>query len=51
MTEGSLCLADGTGVVIDVRADGRIEPQDAEAFEVLPQACARPVRASRTCMT
>jgi hypothetical protein len=27
-------LADGTGVVIDVRADDRIEPRDAEAFEI-----------------
>jgi hypothetical protein len=32
-------LADGTGVVIDVRADGRIEPRDAEAFEVTARAC------------
>jgi hypothetical protein len=27
-------LADGTGVVIDVRPDDRIEPRDAEAFAV-----------------
>jgi hypothetical protein len=33
-------LAGGTGVVIDVRADDRIEPQDAEAFEVTARACA-----------
>jgi hypothetical protein len=33
-------LADGTGVVIDVRADDRIEPEDAEAFEVTAGACA-----------
>jgi hypothetical protein len=32
-------LADGTGVVIDVRADDRIEPGDAEAFEVTARAC------------
>ena len=32
-------LADGTGVVIDVRADDRIEPDDAEAFEVTARAC------------
>jgi hypothetical protein len=32
-------LADGTGVVIDVRADDRIGPQDAEAFQVTAQAC------------
>ena len=32
-------LADGTGVVIDVRADERIEPRDAEAFEVTARAC------------
>jgi hypothetical protein len=31
---------DGTGVVIDVRADDRIEPTDAEAFEVTELACA-----------
>lgn len=33
-------LAGGTGVVIDVRADDRIEPEDAEAFEVTAGACA-----------
>ena len=33
-------LAGGTGVVIDVRADDRIEPADAEAFEVTARACA-----------
>jgi hypothetical protein len=32
-------LAGGTGVVIDVRADDRIEPRDAEAFEVTASAC------------
>jgi hypothetical protein len=32
-------LADGTGVVVDVRADDRIGPQDAEAFEVTAWAC------------
>lgn len=32
-------LTDGTGVVIDVRADDRIEPADAEAFEVTASAC------------
>ena len=32
-------LADGTGVVIDVRADDRIEPRDAEAFEATALAC------------
>ena len=32
-------LADGTGMVIDVRADDRIEPRDAEAFEVTARAC------------
>jgi hypothetical protein len=32
-------LADGTGLVIDVRADDRIEPRDAEAFEVTARAC------------
>jgi hypothetical protein len=32
-------LADGTAVVIDVRADDRIEPRDAEAFEVTARAC------------
>lgn len=29
----------GTGVVIDVRADDRIEPRDAEAFEITALAC------------
>jgi hypothetical protein len=33
-------LADGTGVVIDVRPDDRIGPRDAEAFEVTTLACA-----------
>jgi hypothetical protein len=33
-------LADGTGVVIDVRADDRIGPEDAEAFEATARACA-----------
>ncbi len=32
-------LADGTGVVIDVRADDRIGRQDAEAFDVTARAC------------
>lgn len=32
-------LADGTAVVIDVRADDRIEPRDAEAFEATAAAC------------
>lgn len=32
-------LASGAGVVIDVRADDRIEPADAEAFEVTARAC------------
>lgn len=32
-------LADGTGVVIDVRADDRIGPGDAEAFGVTARAC------------
>ncbi len=32
-------LAGGTGVVIDVRADDRIEPADAEAFDVTARAC------------
>ena len=34
-------LADGTGVVIDVRADDRIEPVDAEAFDAMARACAQ----------
>jgi hypothetical protein len=33
-------LRDGTGVVIDVRDDDRIEPEDAEAFAATAQACA-----------
>ncbi|WP_327418083.1 TnsA-like heteromeric transposase endonuclease subunit [Streptomyces sp. NBC_01233] len=33
--------ADGSAVVIDVRADERIEPKDAEAFEVTQFACAQ----------
>lgn len=32
-------LADGTGVVIDVRADDRIKPKDAEAFAATASAC------------
>jgi hypothetical protein len=32
-------LADGTGVVIDVRPDDRIEPRDAEAFAATGRAC------------
>lgn len=32
-------LADGTGLVIDVRAAERIEPRDAEAFELTRRAC------------
>ncbi len=32
-------LADGTGVVIDVRPDDRIEPRDAEAFAATERAC------------
>lgn len=31
---------DGAGVVIDVRADDRIEPEDAEAFAMTARACA-----------
>ena len=31
--------ADGTGVVLDVRADDRIEPRDAQAFEATRRAC------------
>lgn len=34
-------LRDGTGVVIDVRADERIEPDDAAAFAATARACAR----------
>jgi hypothetical protein len=33
-------LRDGTGVVIDVRDDDRIEPEDAEAFAATERACA-----------
>jgi hypothetical protein len=33
-------LSDGTGLVIDVRDDGRIEPEDAEAFAATARACA-----------
>jgi hypothetical protein len=33
-------LSDGSGVVIDVRQDGRIEPADAAKFEASAQACA-----------
>ena len=32
-------LADGTGVVIDVRPDDRIGPRDAEAFSATERAC------------
>jgi hypothetical protein len=32
-------LADGSGVVVDVRADDRIGPRDAAAFEVTAWAC------------
>jgi len=32
---------DGTGVVIDVRADDRVEPVDVEAFEATARACAQ----------
>lgn len=32
-------LADGSGLVVDVRADDRIEERDAAAFEVTRQAC------------
>jgi hypothetical protein len=32
-------LADGGGLVVDVRADDKIEPEDAEAFEVTAAAC------------
>jgi len=31
--------ADGTGLVIDVRADDRVEPADAAAFEATARAC------------
>ena len=33
--------ADGSAMVVDVRADERIEPKDAEAFEVTRLACAQ----------
>ena len=33
-------LADGGGMVVDVRPDDRIEPEDAEAFEATAEACA-----------
>ncbi|MFD7163652.1 TnsA-like heteromeric transposase endonuclease subunit [Streptomyces violascens] len=33
--------ADGSAVVVDVRADSRIEPKDAEAFEVTRLVCAQ----------
>ena len=33
-------LGDGSGVVIDVREDGRVEPDDAAKFEASAQACA-----------
>jgi hypothetical protein len=36
---GGARLAAGTGVVIDGRADDRIERQDAEAFEEMGRAC------------
>ncbi|MGB6163270.1 MAG: TnsA-like heteromeric transposase endonuclease subunit [Pseudonocardiaceae bacterium] len=32
-------LRDGTGMVVDVRADDRIAPEDAEVFEVTAAAC------------
>ncbi len=32
-------LSDGTGVVIDVRADERIGPDDADAFAAMERAC------------
>ena len=32
-------MADGSAAVIDVRPDDRIEPRDAEAFDVTGQAC------------
>jgi hypothetical protein len=32
-------LADGSGLVVDVRADDDIEPEDAEAFAVTAEAC------------
>jgi hypothetical protein len=33
-------LSDGGGMVVDVRPDDRIEPEDAGAFEVTAEACA-----------
>ncbi|MGG2464924.1 TnsA-like heteromeric transposase endonuclease subunit [Streptomyces sp. RGM 3693] len=33
--------ADGSAVVVDVRADDRIEPKDTEAFEVTRLLCAQ----------
>jgi hypothetical protein len=33
-------LADGGGMVVDVRPDDRIEPEDAGAFEAAAEACA-----------
>jgi hypothetical protein len=32
-------LAGGGGVVVDIRADDKIKPEDAEAFEVTAAAC------------
>src|SRR5260370_20777310 len=32
-------LAEGTGLVMDVRADDDIEPKDAEAFAAAEEAC------------
>jgi hypothetical protein len=32
-------LADGGGVVVDIRADDKIKPEDAEAFEATAAAC------------
>jgi hypothetical protein len=32
-------MADGSAVVIDVRPDDRIEPRDAEAFDITRRAC------------
>ncbi|MBV9162481.1 MAG: TnsA-like heteromeric transposase endonuclease subunit [Pseudonocardiales bacterium] len=33
--------SDGTAMVVDVRADDRIEPNDAEAFAAMEEACAQ----------
>ncbi|MET8402773.1 TnsA-like heteromeric transposase endonuclease subunit [Streptomyces sp900116325] len=33
--------ADGSAAVVDVRSDARIEPKDAEAFEVTSLACSQ----------